>query len=58
MKMDCIEPSDGFHPSQPLQMLLAKQVWSWLETEHPAALGVVNPHNADIVAKFGDQGGY
>ena len=87
-QMDCVEPADGFHPSQVLQMLLAEQIWNWLDTEHPTvlpqselrcyydscslllhvrtavllmnagALLAVNPHNADIVRKFGDQGGY
>ena len=56
--MDCIEPSDGFHPSQPLQMLLAEQVWAWLDTEHPHVLPTVNPNNAKIRERFGNQGGY
>ena len=37
-QMDCVEPADGFHPSQVLQMLLAEQIWDWLDTEHPTVL--------------------
>lgn len=56
--MDCIEPGDGFHPAQTLQMLLADQIWSWLEAQHPQVLGDLNPFNEHIAAKFGSQGGY
>eukprot|EP01050_Picozoa_sp_SAG11_P009631 SAG11_NODE_920_length_6544_cov_10.456323_2_plen_582_part_00 len=56
--IDCIEPCDGFHPSQPLQMLYAGSIWDWLQKLHPHVLGAVNPHNAAIEARFGDQGGY
>jgi acyloxyacyl hydrolase len=49
---------DGFHPSQPLQMLYAEAVWQWLERSHPHVLGEINPHNADIERVFGGQGGY
>ena len=55
---DCIEPSDGFHPSQTGNELFASQLWSFLETEFPAAIGEVNVHNAAIEQRFGDQGGY
>jgi hypothetical protein len=39
-------------------MLVAEQIWGWLEQEHPDTLGVINPHNAAIQATFGNQGGY
>lgn len=39
-------------------MLLADQIWAWLEAQHPEVLGVVNPFNEHIAAKFGSQGGY
>jgi acyloxyacyl hydrolase len=55
---DSIEPVDGFHPSQVGQQIMAEWLWTWLEKEHPDALGPVNPHNADIEKLFGDQGGY
>lgn len=55
---DCIEPSDGFHPSQTGNELFASQLWSFFENEFPAAIGEVNPHNDDIQNIFGDQGGF
>lgn len=55
---DLIEPSDGFHPSQLGNELLAQQLWAWLEQNFPAAIGDVNPHNDEIQAYFGDQGGF
>jgi hypothetical protein len=48
----------GFHPSQTGQQLLAEVIWQDLETNRPEWLPTVNPHNAEIVALFGDQGGY
>lgn len=57
-RMDCIEPCDGFHPSQPLQQLYAGAVWDWLEKEHPEVLGPVNPYNEAIDKRFGNQDGY
>ena len=47
-----IEKSDGFHPSQAGNALFAQQFFQWLEKTHPEALGPVNPHNAEIDAKF------
>lgn len=47
---DLVEPTDGFHPSQTGNALLAKKIWEWLEAEHPAALGPANPYNAEIDA--------
>ena len=55
---DVIEPSDGFHPSQKGNELLADQVWNFLETEFPESIGDVNPHNEEILAKFPGQGGF
>lgn len=47
-----IEPADGFHPSQAGNALFAQKFFEFLETEHPEALGPVNPHNAEIDAMF------
>lgn len=55
---DLIEKTDGFHPSQLGQTLLAGDIWAWLEATHPEALGPVNPFNDLIDATFGDQGGH
>ena len=55
---DCIEPFDGFHPSQTGLSLAAAHVWTTLEKERPDFLGRLNPHNAKIQELFGDQGGY
>jgi len=55
---DLIEPIDGFHPSQRTNALLAKVTWDKLEKERPDFLGPINPHNAEIEAIFGTQGGY
>ena len=55
---DLIEPSDGFHPSQLGNELLAGLLWDHLEQHFPDAIGRVNPFNAEIVQKFGDQGGF
>jgi len=55
---DLIEPSDGFHPSQLGNELLADQLWGVLETSYPQAIGEVNPHNDEIARLFGEQGGF
>lgn len=55
---DVIEPSDGFHPSQLGNSLLADEMWQYLEENYPEAIGDVNPFNTQIVDVFGDQGGY
>ena len=34
------------------------QVWEYIMENEADILGPVNPYNADIEAKFGDQGGY
>ncbi len=52
------EPVDGFHPSQTGNMLLAEMLWEDLATNRPGWLPPVNPNNALIEARFGDQGGY
>ncbi len=49
---DLIEPSDGFHPSQTGNALFAKHFFSFLEDEHPEAIGPINPYNAEIDAMF------
>ena len=38
--------------------LTAAAVWAALEARAPAALGPVNPNNAEIAKTYGDQGGY
>jgi acyloxyacyl hydrolase len=55
---DLIEPSDGFHPSQLGQQLIAEAVWNLTAQAKPAWIPPVNPYNAQIEAIFGDQGGY
>jgi len=55
---DIIERVDGFHPSQLGNALLAEKIWDHLETNFPAAIGEVNPHNSEIESLFGDQGGF
>jgi len=55
---DLIEPSDGFHPSQVGNELLAQEIWQWLEAKFPESIGSVNPFNEEIKRIFGDQGGY
>jgi acyloxyacyl hydrolase len=55
---DLVEPVDGFHPSQAGQQLLAGVVWDDLMKFKPQWLGPENPHNDEIRALFGDQGGY
>ena len=55
---ELIEPVDGFHPSQSGNMLLAMNVWNYVMENDVSILGDVNPNNAAIHAKFGDQGGY
>jgi len=55
---DLIEPTDGFHPSQTTNSLLAENFWANLTKNFPQAQGKINPHNQEIVKRFGDQGGY
>lgn len=51
-----IEPVDGFHPSQYGNSWIGDYLYN--QTVKAGILGPKNPHNADIIAKFGDQGGY
>ena len=53
-----IEPVDGFHANQIGNALGAEVFWNKIQVEHPAWLPAANPHNNDIIQKFGDQGGY
>lgn len=56
--VDLIAQVDGFHPSQTGHQLLAYNVWKTLREKYPDSIGKPNPNNAQIKAKFGDQGGY
>lgn len=49
---DLIEPVDGFHPSQTGNAIFGQKFFEFLETNHPDALGPVNPYNAEIDALF------
>lgn len=53
-----IEPSDGFHPDQNANAIVAKILFERLLSEHPDFVGPVNPNNQQILQLFGDQGGY
>jgi acyloxyacyl hydrolase len=55
---ELIEAVDGFHPSHTFHRLMSKVVWEELMTKHPSFVGPVNPHNAEIINKFGDQHGH
>lgn len=50
--VDLIEPTDGFHPSQTGNAMLAEAFVAMLEEQAPGAMGTVNPHNAEIDALF------
>ena len=54
---ELIEPVDGFHPSQAGDALTTELVFQIL-ANLDGALPKLNPNNAKIKAKFGDQGGY
>jgi acyloxyacyl hydrolase len=56
--MNLIEPVDGFHPSQAGNQLLAQVIWDDIADNMPSWLPTLNPHNWEIAALFGDQGGY
>ena len=51
-----IEPVDGFHPSQTGNALLGDFVFN--KSRDAGIIPPANPNNAEIIAKFGDQGGY
>lgn len=53
-----IEPVDGFHPNQLANALFAEYQWGVLVSKFPQLVGDINPNNAQILARFGDQGGY
>ena len=53
-----IEPVDGFHASQLGNALGTDVFWSVIKGEKPEWFPPTNPHNDDIIKKFGDQGGY
>eukprot|EP01064_Diplonema_japonicum_P035619 TRINITY_DN7787_c0_g1_i1.p1 TRINITY_DN7787_c0_g1~~TRINITY_DN7787_c0_g1_i1.p1 ORF type:complete len:547 (+),score=100.52 TRINITY_DN7787_c0_g1_i1:53-1642(+) len=58
---ELIEPVDGFHPNQIANSLFAQQIWKQLlqiNSTQPGFIPSENPHNSEILAKFGDQGGY
>lgn len=55
---ELFEAVGGGHPSQTSHALTAAAVWAALEARAPAALGPVNPNNAEIAKVYGDQGGY
>ena len=58
MVYELIEPTDGFHPNQIAEKLIADYSWTLLETKIPHVLGKKNPHNDKIKELFKDQGGY
>ena len=65
ISIERIGPNESVEVVIPIRMrpeagnvLMAEQVYAWLEANHPEALGPVNPHNAEIEALFGDQGGH
>ena len=53
-----IESVDGFHINQYGHAFTSDVLWSWLKTNKPDWLPILNPHNADIERIFKDQGGY
>jgi acyloxyacyl hydrolase len=53
-----IEPTDGFHPSQIANALIAEWFWNTISVDHPDFLGPENPNNDAIQTIFGAQGGY
>ncbi|XP_065191939.1 acyloxyacyl hydrolase-like [Sycon ciliatum] len=53
-----IEPVDGFHANQIGNALATQVFWNKIVQTKPKWLPARNPHNDDIVQRFGDQGGY
>ena len=43
---------DGFHPNGLFHSYLADWTWNKLQTEHPDWIGMQNPHNDEIIARF------
>ncbi|KAM4689407.1 acyloxyacyl hydrolase [Discoglossus pictus] len=55
---ELIEPVDGFHPSQIASAVGADIIWKEALQMWPDLFGKENPHNEEIIARFGDQGGH
>jgi len=53
-----IEPVDGFHPNQIANYLLGEYEWTMLKANYSYLIPQLNPNNAKIKAKFGNQGGH
>ncbi|XP_018418441.1 PREDICTED: acyloxyacyl hydrolase [Nanorana parkeri] len=53
-----LEPVDGFHPSQIASAVGADLFWEEAMQKWPGLFGKENPFNKEIIARFGDQGGY
>ena len=53
-----IEPVDGFHANQLGNAVSTQVFWNVMQQQKPHWMPAINPHNADIMKKFGDQGGY
>ena len=53
-----IELVDGFHTSRLGQAQTAKVLYELMEKKFPELIPPANPHNEDIVSKFGTQNGY
>ncbi|KAJ3425942.1 acyloxyacyl hydrolase [Anaeramoeba flamelloides] len=52
------EPVGGFHPTQLSNYWMAELIWKRIVTLYPEFVPPINPHNKEIIQKFGDQGGY
>lgn len=50
---DLIERCDGFHPNGLFHSYLSDWIWDKLQTEHLDWIGPRNPHNDEIIARFG-----
>ena len=53
-----VESVDGFHINQYGHATVSDVIWKWLQKERPQWIPPLNPHNADIVRVFKDQGGF
>ena len=56
-KASLIDEVDGFHPSQLGTALFGQTLWDAMIAEGEI-IPPMNPHNFEIVTRFGDQGGY
>ncbi|KAJ3435285.1 acyloxyacyl hydrolase [Anaeramoeba flamelloides] len=52
------EPVGGFHPTQLTNYWLADLTWKKINSLYPDLIPPINPHNQEIIDKFGDQGGF